>query len=171
MDNWRIKRISFDQFGSFQYQRVYGWGWLSPIGAIALITGTVGLFTNVKIGDGWLAGMVCIGFITIWIGLFLNGFSERRSMSLVDAKCIDVQVRHIGVTVNRSADWAVRALVEYEYNGKIHQSTPMPAGYATFLRQESAIKFSKYLLDSRRIKLYVDPKIPKRSLFHDLNVV
>jgi len=171
MDEWRIKRIPYDQFGHWKYQRIYGWGWLSPIGLFALIIGTVGLVANIKIDDGWLVGMVSIGFIIIWVGLFLNGFSERKSMSLVDAKCIDVQVNHIGATMKRSADWSVRALVEYEYKGKIYQSTPMPDGYAIFLSQDTATKFSGYLLNSKSIKLYVDPKLPKRSLFYDLNAV
>ena len=169
MDNWRIKRIAYDQFGNSQYQRVYGWGWLGLIGALAMIVGAVGFAVNVKIDDGWLVGSLSIGMIIMWTGLLLNGFSKRKSMSLIDAKCIDVQVNYIGATMKRSANWAVRALVEYEYEGEMHQSTPMPSGYAVFLSEDSAAKFSKYILDSKSIKLYVDPKRPKRSLFHDLN--
>ncbi len=169
MDAWRIERIPYDQFGHSQYQRIYGWGWLSPIGFITLIAGVAGLVMNAKINDGLLAGMVLIGFIMIWVGIFLNGFSERKSMIIVDANCLDVQVNQIGTTMKRTADWAVRALVEYEYNGEIYQSTPMPAGHATFLSHESVTKFSGYLLGAEKIKLYIDPKRPKRSLFYDLN--
>jgi len=170
MDSWKIKRIPYDQFGHSHYQRIYGWGWLSLVGAFALIVAAAGLVINIKIDDGWLVGMLSIGMIIMWVGLLLNGFSERKSMSLIAAKCIDVQVNHIRSTNKRSADWAVRALVEYEYKGKTYQSTPMPDGYAIFLSQESATKFSQYLLDTHKIKLYVDPKRPKRSLFHHLNV-
>jgi len=140
MDAWRIKSVPYDQFGHWQYTRVYGWGWCSPIGAVALIVGTVGLVANVKIDDGWLAGMVGIGFIMIWTGALLNGFSERKMMSMVDAQCVDIQVNNIGMTMKRSADWAVRALVEYEYNGAMYQSTPMPSGYAVFLSQFFLVK-------------------------------
>lgn len=171
MDEWRIERVSYDQFGQGQYHRIYGWGWLSPIGLITLITGVLGLVVNAKINDSWLAGMTFTGFIMIWVGIFLNGVSERKSMMLVDAKCLDVQVNRIGTTMKRTADWAVRALLEYEHKGEIYKSTPMPAGYVIFLSQESATKFSRYLLGTKNIKLYIDPKLPKRSLFYDLDAV
>lgn len=169
MDDWRIKRVPYDQFGKAQYTRIYGWGWLSPIGLVTLVSGGIGFAVNVKTDDEWLAGMMLTGFLMIWIGIFLNGFSERKSMTLLDAKCLDVQINHIGARKNRSADWAVRALVEYGYNGEIYLSTPMPPGYAAFLSEEAATEFSSYLSGAESIKLYIDPKRPTRSLFHDLN--
>jgi len=39
-------------------------------------------------------------------------------MTVVDAKCIDIQANHIGSNTRRSATWAVRALVEYQFEPK-----------------------------------------------------
>lgn len=166
---WKIKRIPYDQFGSFQYQRVYGWGWLSPISMLMLIAGAIGLATNVKIDEEWLVGMIFVGFVLIWVGMFLNAYSERKSMDVIDAKCLDVQIKSIGATTKRSAGFAVRALVEYEYNNETHQSTPMASGYAYFYNEDSAKEFNQSLLSEKNIKLYVDPKRPKRTLFYDLD--
>ena len=165
MDNWRIERIAYDQFGNRYYKRVYGWGYLSHIGLLAIIAGGVALFLNIKVNDDILAAGVFIGFILIWIGIFLNGVSERKSMAVVDAKCIDIQTNHIGSNTRRSAAWAVRALVEYQFEGQTYQSTPMPPGYATFLNQRSAELFRDYLIKTDNIKIYVDKKLPKRTLF------
>ncbi len=169
MDPWRIDKIKHDQFKNTNYLRIYGWGWLSPIGLFIFLAGVIGLAINVRIDDSLLARMSFFGFVIIWIGIFMNGVSEIRSMVLLDTKCLDVQVKKIGVTIRNSASWATRALVEYEFNGEIYKSTPMPDGYATFGSEKSATKFSNYLLHEKNLKIYVDPKHPKRSIFYDLN--
>jgi hypothetical protein len=89
-------------------------------------------------------------------------------MAQVDAKCLDVQVNRIGPTMDRSAQWAVRALLEYDYDGDSWQSTPMPHGYAVFVKEEAAEDFASRLKNGELVRLYVDKKRPMRSLFVEM---
>jgi len=97
LDCWRIERIPYDQFGSAQYLRIYGWGWLGPLGAGVAVAGAIALVSGVHIAEGRLVGAIAIGFVSMWVGIFLNGYCERKQMVLVEANIIDLQINHKGV--------------------------------------------------------------------------
>ena len=180
MDPWNIIKIPigipvYDQLPDdrniyVRYRhRVYGWGYLTYVGVAALVSGIAGFVIDFGVKEDVLAAVCFAGFMLIWVGIFLAGHSERKAMELVDAKCLEIQVNHLGPLMRRPQEWAVRALMEYRLDGKSYQATPMPQGYALFMTEVEAEAFSRYLQQQTQIKLYVDKKLPRRTLFHTLH--
>lgn len=168
MKGWRIPQIVYDQFGGGDYQRVYGWGWLAPLGVLVVVIAALGLVFHWGPEEEILAMLCMAGFVSAFAGLLLNGYSEKRALDPVFGRCLDVEWRDLGHLPRRGRTWGVRALVEYQYQEEVLQATPMPQGRALFGSESAAQAFAAHLQGQSLLKLYVDPKRPKRVLFDRL---
>lgn len=159
---WRIPRPHLDQVAATDYQSVHGWGWLGPIGLALTVAAVIGL---VRSPGGLWAAAVAGGMFVIVLGAILNGFSERKRMVAVDGRCLDHEVRPLIGTRQRSSGWGVRALVEFEHEGRTHQITPERNGYLWFATEENARRFAERLAANPRIQLLIKPHRPQNAFF------
>lgn len=142
-------------------------GYLSWAGIVMVIIGTVALFLGPN--AAWMLAMVYGGFALAVAGALLNGLSERRSMSLVDARCVDVEMQFMsGIHMQRSAGYAVRALMRYPFGDREYEAPPGRFGYEILGTREAAEAFVAYLKTAAAVPLYVDPEHPTRVLFKRL---
>ncbi len=160
---WRIPYIPHTAPGGRGYRRVYGWGWLGPLGLLSVVIGASGL-AFAKDAPIWLI-LVFGGFLLAFGGTIFNGLSERRRMQRVRAQCVDVEIRDLAGTTYHSGGPAVRAQMRYTLDGRSHEATPGPLGYLLLGRRETAEAFAAHLKSAAFVELDVDPHHPTRALF------
>lgn len=164
---WRIPYIPHTAPGGSAYIRAYGWGRVSWVGVAAIVGGAAALASGAE--AWWKLALIFGGFGLTIAGTVLNGFSERLSMTLVQAQCLDVEIRYLpGIRLERSAGYAVRALVRYRHQMKDHEATPGRQGYDLLGSLEPAESFARYLQSAVAVPLYIDPRHPTRALFKSL---
>lgn len=164
---WRIPYIPHTAPGGSAYVRAYGWGYLSWPGILAVVGGAAALAFGPD--AWWKLALIYGGFVLVFAGVVLNGLSERWSMTLVQAQCLDVEIQHLpGIHMQRSASHAVRARMRYRHQLQDHEATPGRQGYELLGSRESAEAFARYLQSAAAVPLYIDPKHPTRALFKSL---
>ncbi|HEY0973617.1 MAG TPA: hypothetical protein VGE57_03915 [Solimonas sp.] len=164
---WRIAYIPHTAPGGAGYVRAYGWGYLSWPGIVMVIAGTAGMMLG---SDApWKIALIASGFALTLAGAILNGLSERRRMPTVQARCVDVEIQHLGgIHMWRSAGHAVRARMRYSLEGREYEATPGQFGYDLLGSREAAETFARYLKSAATVPLLVDARHPTRALFKTL---
>lgn len=166
-DIWRIPYIPHTAPGGAGYVRAYGWGYLSWPGVLMIAGGAAALAFGRD--AAWKVAMVICGFVVVFAGVVLNGLSERRRMPIVQAQCVDVEIRHLtGIHMQRSAGCAVRARMRYRFGGRDYEATPGRFGYDMLGSRETAEAFAQYLRSAATVPLHIDAKHPTRALFKSL---
>ena len=168
-DIWRIAYIPHTAPGGRGYVRAYGWGYLAWPGILAVVVGAAGLAFGST--TTWKLALVYGGFALVFAGVALNGLSERRTMTWVMARCMDVEVQFLGgIHMQRSAGHAVRARMRYRLGEQEYEATPGQLGYDVIGSKERAEAFAAWLRTAPTVPLYVDPEHPTRALFVSLQV-
>lgn len=165
-EGWRIAYRHHTALGGPGYVRAYGWGWLSTPGVGLVIAATAALmFGGLR---PWAWPMLGSGVALVIAGIVLNGVSERRSMQRVMARCLDVEIRPLlRPSRSRPRGYMVRALMQFNWDGRLIESTPGRFGYEAFSAAASAERFAQSLKGTSTA-LLVDPAHPARTYFAEL---
>ena len=173
---WRIQMIPYDN----TCKPAVIFNGVASLGALVVIAGCLLAFNTAYPGrlpvrfsprDGVTIGLAVAagGFLLAIFGVWSKALGKRKDWELVDARCVDRELKKILLPISPSPDsistlgWFWRLVCEYEFRGQSYRVTRQ-VQWINFNSEAASMKFMEENVSTNgQCKLHVNPKNPLQT--------
>lgn len=171
-EGWRIKEITWTEPGKMEVIAPK-----SKLSIFFLSYGILGFFGGLILCSVFtVPGLVIAGsgLISLLLTNLTMAKNTYKNFKPVEARCLDQEIRYfeqtskkLHNTSNTRYQWVIRLLCEYGPEDKPIRVTPIIPNSFAFTSQEACIQYLQERIKDKQCRLWVDPKNPLHTSFHD----